>query len=63
MPAERILVVDDELKIAKQARDYLERSGYRVLTAGDGPTALAVARRNGLDRVVSSRIEIKLFLP
>jgi two-component system alkaline phosphatase synthesis response regulator PhoP len=41
---ETILVVDDEPKIVKQARDYLERSGFRVVTAGDGKTALAVAR-------------------
>ena len=49
---EVILVVDDELKIVKQARDYLERSGYRVLTAGDGKTALAQARHERPDLVV-----------
>jgi len=41
---ETILVVDDEPKIVKQARDYLERSGYRVIGAPDGKTALASAR-------------------
>ena len=49
---EVILVVDDELKIVKQARDYLERSGYRVLSAGDGKTALAQARHERPDLVV-----------
>ncbi len=39
-----ILVVDDEPKIAKLARDYLERNGFRVATAVDGRTALAIAR-------------------
>lgn len=39
-----ILVVDDEPKIARLARDYLEKNGFRVLLAGDGPTALALAR-------------------
>ena len=39
-----ILVVDDEPKIVRLARDYLERDGFRVLSAGDGPTALAMAR-------------------
>ena len=41
---ETILVIDDEPKIVKQARDYLERGGFRVVTAGDGKMALAVAR-------------------
>ena len=41
---ETILVVDDEPKIVKQARDYLERSGYRVIGASDGKTALTSAR-------------------
>jgi len=49
---ELILVVDDEPKIVKQARDYLERSGYRVLEAGDGKTALAQARHERPDLVV-----------
>jgi two-component system alkaline phosphatase synthesis response regulator PhoP len=47
-----ILVVDDEPKIVKQARDYLEKGGYRVLTAGDGKTALAVARHERPDLIV-----------
>ena len=49
---ELILVVDDEPKIVKQARDYLEQSGYRVLEAGDGKTALAQARHERPDLVV-----------
>ena len=40
-----ILVVDDEPKIVKLARDYLQRQGYQVATAADGPMALAIARR------------------
>ncbi|MBL7065959.1 MAG: response regulator transcription factor [Anaerolineae bacterium] len=47
-----ILVIDDEPKIVKQARDYLEKSGYRVVTAGDGKTALAVARYGRPDLIV-----------
>lgn len=43
---ELILVVEDEPKIARLARDYLQRSSYRVTTAADGPTALAMARRD-----------------
>ena len=37
---ELILVVDDEPKVARLAHDYLEKNGFRVLVAGDGPTAL-----------------------
>jgi two-component system alkaline phosphatase synthesis response regulator PhoP len=49
---EMILVVDDEPRIVKQARDYLEKSGFRVTTAGDGRTALAVARHERPDLIV-----------
>ena len=49
---ETILVVDDEPKIVKQARDYLERSGFRVVMAGDGKTALAQARHERPDLIV-----------
>jgi two-component system alkaline phosphatase synthesis response regulator PhoP len=49
---ELILVVDDEPKIVKQARDYLENSGYRVATAGDGKLALATARHERPDLIV-----------
>lgn len=55
---ERILVVDDEPKIVKLARDYLEKSGFQVLSAGDGQTALALARRERPDLVV-----LDLMLP
>jgi two-component system alkaline phosphatase synthesis response regulator PhoP len=47
-----ILVVDDEPKIVKQARDYLENSGFRVLVAADGKTALDVALSEQPDLVV-----------
>jgi two-component system alkaline phosphatase synthesis response regulator PhoP len=47
-----ILVVDDEPKIVKLAQDYLEKNGYRVASAGDGTTALAVFRRDNPDLVI-----------
>ena len=40
----KILVVDDEPGIVAIARDYLDRAGFRVVTAGDGPNALRLAR-------------------
>ncbi|MBX0327501.1 response regulator transcription factor [Oscillochloris sp. ZM17-4] len=39
-----ILVVDDEPGIVQIARDYLDRAGFRVITAGDGDTAIRMAR-------------------
>lgn len=44
MMREVILVVEDEPKMVKLARDYLERSGFRVVSAGNGRTALAMFR-------------------
>ena len=42
--AKTILVVDDEPGIVTIVRDYLEKAGFRVITAGDGTTALRLAR-------------------
>jgi two-component system, OmpR family, alkaline phosphatase synthesis response regulator PhoP len=39
-----ILVVDDEPRIAQIEKDYLERAGYSVVTAGNGMRALDLAR-------------------
>jgi two-component system alkaline phosphatase synthesis response regulator PhoP len=47
-----ILVVDDEPKIVKQARDYLEKEGFRVVVATDGQEALAAARHEQPDLIV-----------
>lgn len=49
---ERILIVDDEPKIVKLARDYLEQSNYGVLTAVTGTQALAIARADKPDLIV-----------
>src|SRR3954447_26242447 len=40
IPERPILVVDDDAKIVRLVRTYLERDGYRVVTAADGPAAL-----------------------
>jgi DNA-binding response OmpR family regulator len=48
----KILVVDDEAKIVKLVRTYLERSGFVVVEASDGQTALIQARREKPDLVV-----------
>jgi DNA-binding response OmpR family regulator len=53
-----ILVVDDEPKVARLARDYLQKNGFRVTTATDGQSALAMARREKPDLVI-----LDLMLP
>jgi DNA-binding response OmpR family regulator len=42
--ASPILVVDDDAKIVQLVRTYLEREGFEVVTATDGPAALAAFR-------------------
>lgn len=39
--ARPILIVDDDPKIVRLVRAYLEREGYGTVTASDGPAALA----------------------
>jgi DNA-binding response OmpR family regulator len=40
IPTAPILVVDDDGKIVRLVRTYLERDGFTVVTAADGPAAL-----------------------
>ena len=56
--AHTILVVDDEARIVKLVRDYLERAGFTVLSAHDGETALHLARRERPDLII-----LDLMLP
>ncbi|MCX6058070.1 MAG: response regulator transcription factor [Chloroflexi bacterium] len=55
---ELILIVDDEPKIVRLARDYLEKNGFRVISAADGQSALTTARREKPDLIV-----LDLMLP
>jgi DNA-binding response OmpR family regulator len=48
----KILVVDDEAKIVRLVRSYLEQAGYTTVEASDGQTALIQARREKPDLVV-----------
>jgi DNA-binding response OmpR family regulator len=47
-----ILVVEDEMRIARLVRDYLQSAGFDVLVAGDGEAALASTRATKPDLVV-----------
>jgi DNA-binding response OmpR family regulator len=49
---QKILVVEDEARIARLVRDYLEHAGFEAVVVGDGETALASARRSRPDLVV-----------
>jgi two-component system alkaline phosphatase synthesis response regulator PhoP len=50
--AQRILVVDDDRKIVRLIRSYLEQAGMIVLTAYDGDSALHTIRSERPDLIV-----------
>jgi DNA-binding response OmpR family regulator len=52
MPGPTILVVDDEPPIIDLVRGYLERDGFTVHAASDGPAAVAAVRELAPDVVV-----------
>jgi len=58
MAARKILVVDDEVRLVDVLKAYLERDGYRVVTAYDGKQALLQARREKPDLIL-----LDLMLP
>lgn len=52
MPISTILCIDDEALGLEIRKAVLERAGYQVLTAVDGPTGLSLFRGNTVDGVV-----------
>jgi len=58
MPGKRVLVVDDDVKTVELVKLYLNRDGYRVITANNGNDALRLARENHPDLIV-----LDLMLP
>ena len=58
MAGKKVLVVDDDVKTVELVKLYLERDGYRVLTAYDGIEALRLARESSPDLIV-----LDLMLP
>ena len=53
-----VLLVDDDPQLIRLVRANLESSDYRVLSASDGPTALAV-----LDREMPDLVVLDIMLP
>lgn len=49
---EKILVIEDELKIARLVHDYLDEVGYEVVTAHDGQAGIVAFRQHRPDLVV-----------
>ena len=58
MANKKVLVVDDDVKTVELVKLYLNRDGYKVLTAYDGVEALRLARENHPDLIV-----LDLMLP
>jgi DNA-binding response OmpR family regulator len=58
IPERPILVVDDDAKIVRLVRTYLERDGYSVVTAADGPAAL-----DAIERHQPALVVLDLMLP
>jgi two-component system alkaline phosphatase synthesis response regulator PhoP len=52
MSGKRVLVVDDDVKTVELVKLYLNRDGYRVLTAYNGKDALQLAREGHPDLIV-----------
>ena len=58
MNQERILVVEDEPKIAELHRDYLEQSGFRVSILGRGDEVVSRIQKKPADLIL-----LDLMLP
>ena len=58
IPTAPILVVDDDAKIVRLVKTYLERDGFTVVTAADGPAAL-----DAIERYAPALVVLDLMLP
>jgi DNA-binding response OmpR family regulator len=58
IPTAPILVVDDDAKIVRLVRTYLERDGFSVVTAADGPAAL-----DAIETHAPALVVLDLMLP
>jgi DNA-binding response OmpR family regulator len=58
MSGNQVLVVDDDATVSDVVRRYLERAGFTVTLAVDGPSALAAA-----DAIAPNLVVLDLMLP
>jgi two-component system alkaline phosphatase synthesis response regulator PhoP len=58
LPGKKVLVVDDDVRTVELVKLYLNRDGYRVMTAYNGNEALRLAREGHPDLIV-----LDLMLP
>ncbi|MEW6568206.1 MAG: response regulator transcription factor [Chloroflexota bacterium] len=47
-----VLIVEDEIELVRILRDYLQRAGFRVQTASNGPEAVSLFRHDPADLVL-----------
>ncbi|MCK5634630.1 MAG: response regulator, partial [Anaerolineales bacterium] len=50
--SEKILIVEDEIELAKVIRDYLENAGFRVDSVDNGSAAVSAFQHNPPDLVL-----------
>jgi DNA-binding response OmpR family regulator len=55
---DRILLIEDDPRLAEMVRDYLGEAGYRVTTAATGARGIALQSREGFDAII-----LDLMLP
>ena len=48
----KILIIDDDRKLCRLVREYLEPVGFQVSTAHSGPEGLALVRENNFDALI-----------
>ena len=54
----KILVVDDEANLVELVKRYLEREGFALTTAVDGPSAVETARQLRPDVCEAARLDL-----
>lgn len=59
MKKSKVLLIEDDPGISKLVTDYLNKNGYEVIPASDGPEALDYVRQRGLPHIAL----IDLMLP
>jgi DNA-binding response OmpR family regulator len=52
IPKSKIMIVDDDARVCQEVKSHLEGLGYDIVTAPDGPAALALAESAEFDLVV-----------